>query len=145
MHNEKPYEIKIGNMWMTKFDIFCEDIDIGDISFNWKWEVIIRLKNEFDFTKHFKLQFSSKWWEMDYILQLTDFLTNHIWTFQREKDAWKKNKIGVFYIDSGSDHQEEKNNMDEILLLAVSTFATLICTYSLSLDATNAATISANN
>jgi hypothetical protein len=39
-------EIKPKNIWSSKFDIVKNGVDKGDISFNWKGNVIIRLEND---------------------------------------------------------------------------------------------------
>lgn len=41
--NNTPIEIKAKNIWGNKFDIYKNKIDKGDIIFNWKGDVIIRL------------------------------------------------------------------------------------------------------
>ena len=42
-YNKTEIEIKSKNVWGSKFDIFKNQIDKGDIIFNWKGDIIIRL------------------------------------------------------------------------------------------------------
>lgn len=41
--NGQDIKIKSKNIWMSKFDIFKNELDCGDIIFNWMSHVIIRL------------------------------------------------------------------------------------------------------
>jgi len=42
-YNDQQIIMKSKNIWMSKFDIFKNDKDVGDIIFNWMGHVIIRL------------------------------------------------------------------------------------------------------
>ena len=41
--NHQDIMMRPKNIWMSKFDIFKDDVDVGDIIFNWMGHVIIRL------------------------------------------------------------------------------------------------------
>ena len=41
--NDQQIMMKSKNIWMSKFDIFKDGVDVGDIIFNWMGHVIIRL------------------------------------------------------------------------------------------------------
>lgn len=46
--NNTQIEIKPKNIWGSKFDIYKNEVDKGDIIFNWKGNVIIRLNDSAD-------------------------------------------------------------------------------------------------
>ena len=39
--NDQDIMMRPKNIWMSKFDIFKDDVDVGDIIFNWMGHVII--------------------------------------------------------------------------------------------------------
>lgn len=41
--NDQDITLQSKNFWMSKFDIFKDGVDVGDIIFNWMGHVIIRL------------------------------------------------------------------------------------------------------
>ncbi len=119
IYKDANYKIKSANMWGTKFDLYKSENDIGDISYNWKGEIIIRLENAFQFTKHFILKAS------DYSgtkYELRDFLTNKI---------FKIDLIATLDVDHYDYHfeieelvvEEDENEIDEMLLLTFATYA----------------------
>ena len=42
-YNGRNIVIKPKNIWCSKFDVFIDDNDVGDLLFNWKGEIIIRV------------------------------------------------------------------------------------------------------
>ncbi len=115
------YTIKSGNAWQTKFDIFKNDLDIGDIDYNWKSEIIIRLKNSDLMTKHFILKCSNSF---TMVFTLKDFLTNKLWSLKPQWD-WKSFKYSI-YITREEGFEEEENNVNEAELLVAATYAAIL-------------------
>ncbi|SDM81244.1 hypothetical protein [Siphonobacter aquaeclarae] len=60
-------EIKAKNVWASKFDVFIDGIDKGDILFNWKGEIIIRLDTD-GVEKSYRLK-SRGLWNMHFELE----------------------------------------------------------------------------
>ncbi len=112
------YLIKASNMWQTKFDIFKNGSDIGDIDYNWKGEIIIRLKNYELMTKHFILKCNNSF-TMEFSLK--DFLTNKLWSIKPQWE-WKSFNYS-FYITREEGLEEEENNVDETELLVAAIYA----------------------
>ena len=112
------YSIKANNIWQTKFDILKSNSDIGDIDYNWKGEIIIRLKNKDEITKHFILKNKTIF---NYKFELRDFLTNHLWTITPIW-SWKGFKYN-FAIVNEPGFTEEDNRVEEIELLAAAIYA----------------------
>lgn len=117
-YNDNKYSIKANNIWQTKFDIFKSNSDIGDIDYNWKGEIIIRLKNKDEITKHFILKNKSIF---NFKFELRDFLTNHLWTITPIW-SWKGFKYN-FAIISEPGFSEEENRVEEIELLVAAIYA----------------------
>lgn len=115
------YDIKASNAWQTKFDIFRNEIDIGDIDYNWKGEIIIRLKNNDSMTKHFILKYNNMFMSE---FSLKDFLTNKLWSIKAQWE-WKAFNY-VFYISREEGFEEEENNVDEMELLVSATYAAIL-------------------
>lgn len=53
-------EIKAKNVWGSKFDVFIDGMDHGDILFNWKGEIIIRLDTD-GVEKSYRLKSKGFW------------------------------------------------------------------------------------
>jgi hypothetical protein len=117
----ESYEIKSSNAWQTKFDLFKNEIDIGDIDYNWKGEIIIRLKNNDLMTKHFILKCTNMFMSE---FSLKDFLTNKLWSIKAQWE-WKAFNY-VFYISREEGFEEEENNVDEMELLVAATYAAIL-------------------
>ena len=54
-------EIKPKNIWASKFDILKNGIDKGDITFNWKGNIIIRLENDENQENEYLLRVTGFW------------------------------------------------------------------------------------
>ncbi|MBK8699878.1 MAG: hypothetical protein IPN29_10220 [Saprospiraceae bacterium] len=116
---EDYYEISASNVWQTKFDLFKNKRDIGDIHYNWKHEVNIRLKNRHDLTKHFILSVKS-YFRFKFLLM--DYQTQEIWTI---KPVWRWRKFCYdFEVESPQLMEEDHNQVDEIELLTCTIYAT---------------------
>ena len=64
--NNQEIMMRPKNIWMSKFDIFKDGVDVGDIIFNWMGHVIIRLtradgKGEDEFLLKHRGLFSSQY------------------------------------------------------------------------------------
>ncbi|MDD7885483.1 aminotransferase [Flavivirga sp. 57AJ16] len=59
--NSNNIEIKPKNIWASKFDIITNGSDKGDISFNWKGNIIIRLENKNKTDNQFLLKAIGLW------------------------------------------------------------------------------------
>ena len=60
-------EIKPQNMWNSKFDIIKNNVDCGDIHFNWKSHMIIQFYDETMLEKRWLITpkgFTSRWFEV---------------------------------------------------------------------------------
>ena len=112
------YKIKAHNMWQTKFDVFKNNKDIGDIDSNWKGEIILRLKNNDDLTKHFQFKLESVW---KFIYSIHDYLTNHLYRLEPVYN-WKKFRYD-FYITEGEHKNEHENDVDEQVLIVMGFYA----------------------
>lgn len=117
-YNGNTYFIKANNIWMSKFDILKDERDVGDIDYNWRGEIIIRLKNIESFTKHFVLKRKSIF-KFDF--ELVDFLTNHLWSIELEYN-WKNWHHDIL-IKREAGFEEETNQIDEIELMAATVHA----------------------
>lgn len=115
--NASNYLIKSNNIWQTKFDIFKDNKDIGDIDPNWKGEIIIRLKNNETITKHFILK-AKGMFQIAY--ELRDFLTNHLWTI---KPVMSKFRLNHFIITREEGFIEEENKVNELELMTATVYA----------------------
>jgi len=60
-YNGNKIEIKPKNIWCSKFDIFKNNQDEGDIIFNWKGNIIIRILNEKNRELSFLLKAKGFW------------------------------------------------------------------------------------
>jgi hypothetical protein len=116
--NKNYYRIIANNSWQTKFDVFCNHTDIGDIDYNWKGDVIIRLKNNESLTKHFILKIKSLWTST---YELRDYLTNQIFIIKPTFN-WKSLSYD-FHITQGENYHEHDNNVNETLLFLVIFYA----------------------
>jgi hypothetical protein len=54
-------QIKSMNIWNSKFDIFKDGVDKGDIIFNWKGQIIIRRIDEQEVEQSFMLKSKGFW------------------------------------------------------------------------------------
>ncbi|SHI48951.1 hypothetical protein SAMN05443429_10231 [Cruoricaptor ignavus] len=54
-------EIKAKNIWQSKFDIIKNKKDVGDIIFNWKGDIIIRILNKENIEENFLLKSKGFW------------------------------------------------------------------------------------
>ncbi len=115
------YDIKSANSWQSKFDIFKDGKDIGDIDYNWKGDIIIRLKNEGNMTKHFVLKCSNMF---SMVFQLKDFLTNHLWSIKPQW-TWKSMNYS-FFITRESGFEEEENEVNESELMVAAIYASIL-------------------
>jgi hypothetical protein len=118
---DDKYEIKASNAWQSKFDIFKNGIDIGDIDYNWKGEIIIRLKNYDSMTKHFILKCTNIF---TMVFSLKDFLTNKLWSIKPQWE-WKSFNYS-FYITREEGFEEEENKVNETELLVAAIYASIL-------------------
>lgn len=109
---EDYYHIKAYNAWQTRFDVFKNNRDIGDIDYNWKGQIILRLKNEDDLTKHFIVRIKN-FWTSTY--EIKDFLTQQIFIISPLFD-WKKFDYN-FQIKAGDNLHEHENMTNDIVLI----------------------------
>ena len=79
-------EIKPKNIWQSKFDIIKDGIDKGDISFNWKGNVIIKLENENKVQNQYLLK-AIGFWKLGF--ELIDEKENKILSLKPNFN-WKK-------------------------------------------------------
>lgn len=112
------YKIKAHNIWQSKFDVFKNNKDIGDIDYNWKGEIILRLKNNDELTKHFLFKLESLWKS---IYSIQDYLTNHLYRLEPIYN-WKKFKYD-FYIIKGENQHEHENDVNEMVLIIMGFYA----------------------
>lgn len=61
VYDNSIIEIKPQNIWCSKFDIYIDEKDIGDIIFNWKGNMIIRVINENNLENNYILKFKGLW------------------------------------------------------------------------------------
>lgn len=54
-------EIRPKNIWFSKFDIYKNGQDIGDIIFNWKGDMVLRLLNDANQEENFLLNAKGFW------------------------------------------------------------------------------------
>jgi len=59
--NKDQFEIKARNIWWRKFDMFKNGIDIGDIVFNWRGHIIIRILGNDNKEHHFLMKRKGFW------------------------------------------------------------------------------------
>lgn len=83
---EEMIEIRPQNIWCSKFDIFKQDLDQGDIIFNWKGNIIIRLMQEEGVEKSYLLRAKGFW---NQSFELTDEADHVILLFAPSMN-WKK-------------------------------------------------------
>ena len=84
--NSINIEIKPKNIWQNKFDILKNGIDKGDISFNWKGNVIIKLENENKVQNQYLLK-AIGFWKLGF--ELIDEKENKILSLKPNFN-WKK-------------------------------------------------------
>ena len=60
-YNENEITIKPQNIWCSKFDIYKNDKDIGDIISNWQGHIIIRISFEGEIEKSYLLKAKGFW------------------------------------------------------------------------------------
>lgn len=89
--SEHQYIIKSRNIWWTKFDVFREGRDIGDLSFNWKGNVVIRLLDKRNMQRVFILRGKGIWGAM---VQLVDENSKQIFSL---KPDFKWSKFNYSY------------------------------------------------
>ncbi|WP_019990509.1 hypothetical protein [Rudanella lutea] len=53
--------IKSRNIWSSNFDVFVDGVDRGDITFNWKGHIIIKLTGETGATQTVRLRMKGFW------------------------------------------------------------------------------------
>lgn len=83
---EESIEIRPKNVWCSKFDIFKNDLDQGDIIFNWKGNIIIRLMQEDGIEKSYLLKAKGFW---NQTFELTDEADN-VMLLLAPSMNWKK-------------------------------------------------------
>ncbi|WP_420152966.1 hypothetical protein [Siphonobacter sp.] len=71
--NQRKLKIKSKNAWASKFDVFIDDVDQGDIVFNWMGQIIIRLS--VDGPEKVYLLKSRGVWNHHFILEDTEGIT----------------------------------------------------------------------
>jgi hypothetical protein len=115
---ENEYEINPNNIWETKFDLLKNGVDIGDIVYNWKGEVVLKLKNRIAMTKYFLLKNISI---LSTSFILKDYLTNELWTL---KPVWNWKGLNTnFEITKMPGFAEEDNEVNQIELLIMALYA----------------------
>lgn len=116
-YKNDSYLIAPNNAWQTSMYLHKNNQEIGTLEYNWKGVIIIKIKNENGLTKHFILKsanmFASKF-------NLSDFLTNHLWTIEPK---WKwKGFLYEYYFEKEKGFDEEENQVDIVLLFAMTTY-----------------------
>jgi hypothetical protein len=120
--NGHEYVIKANNAWQSKFLLTKGNKEIGEIEYNWKSEIIIRLENSDDMTKHFILK--NKMSLTKCIFELKDFLTNHLWSIESE---WEWSSFNyTFLINRESGFEQEENNVNEAELMVATIYAGIL-------------------
>lgn len=111
-------EIKPKNMWNSKFDIIKNNVDCGDIHFNWKSQIIIQFYDETMLESKWLVSpkgFASKWFEVT-------GEGNELYLKISAKLNWKRMKY------SYSVEQESTNMSDHDLLELL-----IYCAYGINL------------
>jgi hypothetical protein len=70
-YNGNMYELKPKNLWMTSIDVYKNGEDIGDIHFNWKGHIIIKLKKGEEPEKRYVLA-AKGFWNFRFVLATQD-------------------------------------------------------------------------
>ncbi|GAB3692387.1 hypothetical protein GCM10027592_11280 [Spirosoma flavus] len=66
--DNKTVTIKPRNFWHSAFDVLLDDVDKGDIMFNWKGNILIRLQNTSDKWVNYRLK-TRGFWEFRFVLE----------------------------------------------------------------------------
>lgn len=109
--NDEDISIQPKNIWMSKFDIFKDGVDVGDIIFNWMSHVIIRLtradgKGEDEFLLKHRGILSSQY-------ELLTEKDHHLLTLKASFN-WSKFKYN--YSVEREDHDFPDEILDELLI-----------------------------
>jgi len=110
-YNGQSIEIKSKNIWMSKFDIWKDGQDCGDIIFNWMSHVIIRLtradgsgEDEFLLKHRGILSTQYELWNAD---------ERHLLTL---KAGFNWSKFKYNYSVEDEDHEYPQDVLDELLI-----------------------------
>ena len=114
--NNNQYHIKAANVWQSKYNVLKNDKDIGDIDFNWKGEIILRLINEDGMTKHFILKVTNVWSSK---FELRDFLTEQLWSIHPELKWTSMSYHYTIKSEEGLHREENKVNLTELLAMTM--------------------------
>ncbi len=105
-------EIKSKNIWGSKFDILKDGVDCGDIIFNWKGHIIIRL--EFSHQK-----------EKSWIMRTKGFWSQKFHLYDEDEKEililnpdFNWSKVNYNYIIEGLDEEFPKELLAELLIYA---------------------------
>ena len=108
---DNKIEIRPKNIWNSKFDIYKNNLDKGDIIFNWKGNIIIRLSDEKNTEKSFLLRARGFWNQQ---FELTDEQDNLIFVLKPSMN-WKK-------LSYNYDIQNLSNTYEEITLVELAIY-----------------------
>jgi hypothetical protein len=123
---QNSYAIKAKSVWQTSFILYKNDNqEVGEISFNWKGETIIRLENRLGICKYFVLKINM-WTNLEGVLY--DFLTHPIWKIMPVVNQDMINSD--FEISCEKGYFEHENDVEEIELLLCTVYPFLFHFFS---------------
>lgn len=105
-------EIKPKNFWASKFDILKNELDIGDLTFNWKGDVVIQLTNSEQTENNYLLR-AKGFWKMAF--ELLDGNEVKILSL-RPNFNWKK--VGYDYEIELANNVENQEEIMELLIFS---------------------------